>query len=576
MDFGQFFKQIIGSKSSDSSEQDNAFFDAIIENYRLEIKHNNDWFNSIKPNEVKTYNEQVLGLSGKEKIAFLVYELNKVSAYYNSENSYSSTDFGYHKVIIALSIINQLYKTKSDFDDKDIEQLIRSAVIYNSKNGYPIKLPIKNILNQIEKKQENGALPANLQSALKQLYDKLKTGDTYPEKDNLKLVEQINNILHPRSAELTNAQLILFSGTDDFSIYANDELNSLAEREKPIWNELIFLVKKSGGAKPSKKYLEDGKEIIRRFGYDHFKNIVHSWLSFLVKHKTKEIRKPAYIGDKSYLLLTHEFVSSATAEYLKGIIWLCATMEDKETLNLLAGLADRAYKKIPGQGQTSTIIGNACACTLYKSGSLDGINHLSRLKLRIKLPSTQQLIERYLTLAAEDRGMPVGEIEDLSVDDFELINGERIFKIADYKAVVNIEKVGKVILKWFNSDDKEQKSDPQSIKDQHPGELKKIKNISKQIEGALSTQRDRLDGSFKMGRVFTFDHFNTYYFSHGLVSWLAKRLIWKFIDSGEITAAFWFDGCWVDQNKKIFTPGSSSKVSLWHPSESSLENVRRF
>jgi hypothetical protein len=154
MDFGQFFKQIIGSKSSDSSEQDNAFFDAIIENYRLEIKHNNDWFNSIKPNEVKTYNEQVLGLSGKEKIAFLVYELNKVSAYYNSENSYSSTDFGYHKVIIALSIINQLYKTKSDFDDKDIEQLIRSAVIYNSKNGYPIKLPIKNILNQIEKNRK--------------------------------------------------------------------------------------------------------------------------------------------------------------------------------------------------------------------------------------------------------------------------------------------------------------------------------------------------------------------------------------------------------------------------------------
>jgi hypothetical protein len=121
---------------------------------------------------------------------------------------------------------------------------------------------------------------------------------------------------------------------------------------------------------------------------------------------------------------------------------------------------------------------------------LEGISHLSRLKLRIKQASTQSLIDKYLEEAAKAQGVTVSEIEDLAVDNYGLVDGKGIWQYDDYTFDLEIITPGKTQQRWLKPDGTPQKSEPATVKANHVAKLKKMKLWIKQVEQASTAQRD--------------------------------------------------------------------------------------
>ncbi|MCO5948307.1 DUF4132 domain-containing protein [Mucilaginibacter flavidus] len=572
-----FLKQFLTKSASSvalvEDTSNDKLFDKLVYNSWAEFGVNKWWWD-FKAAESIAFKDDVLSLNDKVKVSFIVYLVKRIHNFYVSHRSMSSADRDYQRVNVCQAFLNHLFKTRIDMEDDDFEIIINTAILYSKKNSY-VKVPLKAILNQLQKKHDVLPLPESLQVVLAALLSKLKSSDDFcAELERAKLKEQVNHILFPpQNSE--SLRTVLFPGDDDFPILANTSIALLPADEKALWYQLFTICKKASGAKPSKRYLDEGDAIITQLG-DRFKRTLVPWLDYLISLKEREKRNPQTVGNHTYIVISYEFISPPATECLKGLIWLCALSKDASLINRIALLADRSYRKIPGQGQTSTAIGNACLFTLYKIEGLEGISHLSRLKVRIKLASTLNLIEKYLVQAAEERDIPVGNIEDLAVDDFGLIDGERAFDIGDYKAILRIEKVGKISINWLKADGSIQKSEPVAIKEKHAGELKEIKLIAKQIEVNLSAQRDRIEGSFKQGRKMSWLHFETYYFNHGLLAYLSRKLIWKMETKSETIDAYWIDGQWINQEQQIIEATEVKSIFLWHPATSTVENVRAW
>jgi hypothetical protein len=346
--------------------------------------------------------------------------------------------------------------------------------------------------------------------------------------------------------------------------------------QKKIWYKIIGKAQKVSGSKPSTKFLSETKILIKELGTDNFKKTVNNWLEFLGTLKDHTFEHTQQWNAQSYTYTIVEYISSINADAMKGIVWMCSHFHDSTTLNNIARLAERCHKKIPGKGPTSASLGNACIYQLYSSKGLDGIGLLSRLRLRIKQSSTQNLIEKYIQAAAEKEGVSTHEIEDMAVEDFGLENGEKQFTFDDYTCTLKIIGPGKSELNWFKPDGSPQKSVPAFVKEKHAAKLKKVKDTQKQLDLTTSTQRDRIDRMFRSDRKMNMENFLKFYINHGLMSFLSHKIIWNFSKGEKGQAAIRFNGEWVDSGNKKVIIDEFDTVSLWHPANHKLEEVRSW
>jgi hypothetical protein len=360
----------------------------------------------------------------------------------------------------------------------------------------------------------------------------------------------------------------IFLGEDGFSPYANASIEALPQAEKNVWYQLISKAQKASGSKPSQKYLNETKVLIKELGTDKFKKIANDWFAYLVT--MKEVTKDT--GYYRYQV----YLSDINVEAIKGFVWMCAHFHDSQTIHSIANLAERCYRKIPGKGPTAAAVGNACFFTLYTSKGLDGIGQLSRLKLRVKQSSTQATIEKYLMAAAKEQGVTLHEIEDLAVDDYDLVDGKREYSFDDYKAALEITAVGKSELRWFKPDGTEQKSVPALVKEKHAAKFKKVRATQKQIDQTTSAQRDRLDRTLRANRTWTMDNFLKLYIEHGLMSYLTKKIIWTFTHDGRSQSAIYLTDHWVDNKNQAIEINPKAEVTLWHPAVQTVDEVRNW
>jgi hypothetical protein len=85
--------------------------------------------------------------------------------------------------------------------------------------------------------------------------------------------------------------------------------------------------------------------LITELGVDKFKAVMINWLTFIISLKEKVAHAPYYV--------TYTFITDVNTECLKGFIWLCSHFNDSELLRAVAAVAERAYRKISGVGQTA-------------------------------------------------------------------------------------------------------------------------------------------------------------------------------------------------------------------------------
>jgi hypothetical protein len=548
-----FFKRPDASTSAKDKETNvptTSFGDIIVAIKKEMDEHKRPSF-YIAPTEYNAYKKLLLPLDDKQKVNFILTAIPIIE----NENENNRINAFYVNAWTALMI--QVLKGKLNLDEKDILSIIQSFSSHNVYRHSPgiLHWPISPLMTQVEKFLKDSPLSDPLRKMLLDLKGKLPQVPTFFQgKEQVKLKDRIDTILFQSdNKDATAVKPTFFPVNDEFGLYAN---KILEEKNSNTWYKLMAACKKASGGKPTKKFLDETKQIIQEISPEQYKITAHDWFNFIIQLKEND---------------RYDLISTTNVDMLKGFIWTSSHLDDIPTLNMTAAIAERAYKKIPGKGPGAPAIGNACFYTLAISKGLDGVGHLSRLKLRIKQSNVHTLIEKYIREAATTEGVTVHEIEDMAVGDYGLIDGKRIYELEGYKATLAITGVGKTTLQWSKPDGTPQKSIPATVKENRLAELKAIKETTKQLEITLTAQRDRLDRLFKAGRKIDGEKFDTFFFSHGLMSWLTKRLIWE-IDNIPL---FFYDGAWVNAKKErvidIIAP--TAQVTLWHPINSPITDI---
>jgi hypothetical protein len=557
---------------------DDAEYQQVIADTWKEYAPDNGHFWNVDLNKTTIWTEEVKNWPDKKKISFILWLVSRVHEFMKGRRSWSSADKEQQRHTIRNAYLQIIFRNKLLMDDEDAVQIFETFIRYRVSDWAGFTTwPVGLFLNQLEKQRKGLPVSSKLESMLINM--KVAISDvkmTYEEKERIKMVEKIDALLF--SSKHSNAvKPAKFLGEDPLSDFANPMIEQMPEQEKKHWYQLLPLAQKASGSKPSAKYLNDSKNIIKELGADKFKKTAHEWLQFLVNLKEKEEKHSvSYDNGTTYNYSTYEYISAVNAEAMKGLVWACSHFHDNTSIQTIAALAERAFKKIPGKGPTAASLGNACLYFLYKSKGLDGVGQLSRLKLRIKQNSTQTLIEKYLQMAAEEQGVSVDEIEDMAVDDGGLEKGIRTFLFDEYKAELVVTGVGKTEQRWYKPDGTPQKSVPAIVKEKHVARLKKLKDTTKQVEQTLVAQRDRLDRMFRSERKISWEKFEQYYLKHGLLSFIANGIIWNFHKADKKVQAIHLNGHWVNANNELVAAENTEAVSLWHPVQTTVNEIKTW
>jgi hypothetical protein len=571
-----FFK----NKSAQNNNVELSEFEHLLTDAVVEIEKQKQQWWAMKVSDLDTYNNIVSIWPDDKKVAYILDAVVKIERYYKGRTSYGGQDPEWQRTLLRESFMQHILKTKLALSDEEIRQLI-NAFINSNRNDYVktvLAWPVSLLVNQVEKltkeKPPSNVLLNSL-GVLKKAIENSKS--QYHEKDKVKVLRKVDTILFESANTEDRVKPSYFSNDDELGKVINEGLDQLLMEERDCWFKLVAHCQKASGSKPSKKYIEQGTALYKNIGAEKFKKIVNSWLEFVVKYKEKERQHQHEYNGRIYTTTYYEFLNSTNLDTLKGFVWLYVNFYDKNTLFTIAALAERAYRKIPGKGPAAAAVGNACLYVLSESRGLDGIGHLSRLKLRIKQNSTRKAIDKYLLDAAKNLGVSLAEIEDMAADDFGLTNGSISFDLEGYSAELKIIGIGKTALNWFKPDGSPQKSVPSLVKEKQAVKLKKIKSLIKQIEVSLTAQRDRIDRMLKLERKLSWAQFDQFYFSHGLISFVAKKLIWIITVDNKSFNCIWLDDKWQNcKGEEIKFEAENSTVELWHPVKSSIEEIKMW
>ena len=556
-----------------------AEFERIVQQTRAEYAAENRNFFGVPVGKTRVYQDVVAQWPDRRRVRFIVYCVEQCGEFSSRQTTWSSGDVNVQVNYVRLGYIDYVLKVKLRLEDEDV-RLLYTAFYENPRwrDRHFMAWPVAAMILQIERQykgQETGISP-DLAALLRAIRGAVAGGEEhYYPRERAKLLDRIDGLLH-RASGSGDVKPTLFADKDDFAAFANPMIGRQPGAEKKCWYRLLALAQKAGGGKPTAKYLNEGKAIVTELGVGPFRRMVQDWFGFVVQFREKITRHTQTYNGQAYSYTSHEFLDAGNIDTLKGLVWVCALFADGPLLRLLAALAERCYRKIPGHGPAAAAVSNACFFALYKAEGLEGIGQLSRLRLRIKQSNAQGLIERYLHEAATEQGVSLHEIEDLAVDDFGLHDGALETAFDDYRAVIEVSGPGKSELQWYRPDGAPQKSAPAFAREKYAAQLKRLQDLRKQIDQTTLAQRDRIDRMFRTDRRWTAEHFRSLYLEHGLMSSLARKLIWTFHSGDHAVSAIWSDGGWTDNNGSVVHPAEGAAVSLWHPAVHTVAEIKKW
>lgn len=560
-----------------SKDPNNKEFDAAIDSIWKEVPPQDRYFWSLDLNVSDTWKSIVKKWPDKKRAGFMVYLTREINAYEQKNDSWVREDIKAQKNTVRKHALPNIFRLKMILDEEDAHAIFSAFTEPGGRHRFFTQWPVAPFINLLEKQWKSLEISPSLKALLLDIKEQIGIVDNiYEEKQRFKMMEKIDALIFS-SENKDILKPAKFLGQDPFGYMANDMIEKMPVEEKHFWYRLLPIVQKVNGSKPTTKFLDETKKLLSIAGSDTFKKTLHEWFRFLVNLKERVDEKEYDYGNgQVYNYATTEYISSVNAEAVKGLVWVCAHFHDHATIQLLSALAERSFRKIPGTGPTAAIIGNACLYSLYKSKGLEGIGQLSRLKLRIKQSNTQGLIDKYLETAAAEKGVSVYEIEDMAVNDCGLENGTRKFVFDEYTASLVVTGIGKTETQWFKPDGTLQKSVPAFVKEKHGPKLKKLKDTAKEVEQTLVSQRDRIDRMLRSNRKIPKEKFDSFYLQHGLMGYIAKKIIWNFHLADKTVAAINLNEHWVDVTNEIVPVENAMEVSLWHPVLSTLADIKSW
>lgn len=567
--------------------------------------------------------KKIKKLKPSEKTVFILYFLQLITKIYydfgtteiNDEIIFSSGGITYHDankkpilqrflskeqksiINVCLFLNDQLLKQALPFSE---DQLIKLFTWFQKPfQGKKVKhlpfelsfgrLPITSLAKQFEKQVEKNGLSEDLRTFLKQAlqfkgFEPTEYFDASSKKKVQKVAQKLKDILYQEGG-VENLDFTLSDKDDLIASKINQEIQALDKTFQKQVFSLFHLAMEADGASPKPKFIKSAKELLAKTDTDAFQKLICEWFEFLAKAKTTEVEHKTYEyhgEQKSYTRVRNTFLNKPNTTLFKGLVWLLAEINPTvATVNSLARFTAKCFKKVPQKGPQSVGLGNTCIYALGKIKSLEAITHLSSLKLKIHHAGTRKLVDKLLKVAADERGLSPYELQDIAVPDFGLVDGKLSEAFGDYTLNLTIEKIGKTTLTWLNKDGKVQKSAPAIVKTDEvfKEEFKDLKQSAKEIQKAVTAQRDRIDRSYLNDRKWDYLDFFKYYIQHGLVGFIAQKLIWSFSDivKDKRTSALYINGQWQDVNgEKVDWFDHKTEVTLWHPLFAKEEEVQAW
>ncbi len=558
------------------SKQFAKLLDALTEQLEKKLGPENHYYEPTDFKDVPAY-KKIKNLKGQTKVDFIFYLQEQIvrtshELYDTEKNRYHDHPQFLNTRNLQLALYALLMRTRLEFEPKDAVRLLelyREAHQTNNRfvcfGNWPVGLTI----NQL-------GISLTKHSPAPDIAAKILEIPSWPEFDGHnshhlnKVRAKLNELVSQSSSTENRVQPYLALGGDGFGEAVKKDVEAADPAERDAWYALFHHSAMASGSKPKKKFLEKSNSFIDQVGIAKFKAAMQRWLDVTASLSITEAPHPQY---PTYLVST--YLTENNRNLLKGLVWTLVRFHDGKTLKLLANVAEKSFQKIPGVGPAAASLGNACIYVLAQSRGLEGVSHLSRLKLRIRQSNTQKLIQSHIEAQAEKQGLKATQIEEIAAPDFGLDLGRRSETFDDYELEINISGVGKVEMRWFKPDGSPQKSVPAFIKSskQHSARLKKLRDLVKQIKQASTSQRDRIDRLYTEDMVWAYEDFEKYYLNHGLVSTIARKLIWCLETSGKSVTALFIDEAWQDRKGKPVKVTATTKVSLWHPIQSTADDI---
>ncbi|MEP1489731.1 MAG: DUF4132 domain-containing protein [Algibacter sp.] len=574
----------IFSKKESIEYSSNKKFDMLLDELLSEAYYKNQYGSYISTSSVsklKAYNSiKSLGIEAKKELLFYLIEpIKKYNILSSKPRSYQGSERVWQKNSTYSELFNLLMRSNLDFSTDEIIRIINEFLVSDeTKKRNFTDWPIGFTVQQIERIIKKSGLNDRLKKFLKDILEtpQFKQTKHYWGSDIEKIRVKVDKIIFESENEA--ARVAPYTLPDDrLSEIVNTQITNLKQGLQDHWYTLFHLFMKATGSKPTQKYLKTTSGLIDSIGLVKYKSLAHEWLTLCGSLKAIEIqREVKYTGGEVYNYVSSDYLHEKNLIFLKGLIWSMSKFHDSTTLSIIAKLTERCFEKVPGVGPTAAGVGNACIYTLGNTRGLEGISHLSRLKLKIKQNNTKTIIEKYIESSSVKLGVSTSEIEELSIPDFGLVDGFKSYAFDDYTLEVKIIALGKVQLTWVKPDGSIQKTAPSFIKDssKHKQTLKQAKEVVTQIKKYLTAQRDRIDRLYLYNRVWTYNNFLKYYINHGLVSFIAKNLIWTFKHEKNVVSAIWQEGKWKDvENNELQWIDTNTEVRLWHPINASVDEV---
>jgi hypothetical protein len=542
----------------------------IIEKTIDEYTSKNQYYWWLKGKDFLTFNQKVLTLDDKEKVGFILHCVQTIYRYYNQSNYLASRN-EFMRAWVCEIYMEQLLKMHLNLDDEDISKIINEFKKYprQSWNQHITCWPVDLLLNQIEYQLTLRPCTQAIKSALLLLNNEiLKDATTSQQKQQKKIFQKLYELQFKLNNTADIVQSRYFLIDDEFVKFANHLVKDLVEEEQSLWFRLMYHAENSQLEKPTADFLAQGRRLIDALGFEKFSNIVNNWFIYVIRKRKKDNRKK-HPPHAHFVLL-----NPCNLNMLKGFVWMCGCYPDKTTLKYIAELARVLLERNTRKPYTITALTIACLYTLSRSATMHAVTFLSALKNRIKETEIQGLVNQYLEEAASLRQIPLADLEDMAVPDFDINEGIVRHSFPPYHAELTVNAKCRVELQWLNEDGKKQKHIPAVLKEKYSEALTNLQENAREISGWVRLVIERLDRMPRSGRLLSWQHFNDCYINHPLVSYFAKRMIWCFQYEQKSVTVFYLDGKWVTHNgEQADLPAESPAVSLWHPLNSPVEEI---
>lgn len=416
------------------------------------------------------------------------------------------------------------------------------------------------LMRTIERYLNENERTAALDQSLGELLDFLSAQAYSPEE--LGRVQQLQ-----RRLGIEVLDIPLHAG-DVWSDAVIEDINKASPEQGAMWRALLGHCAKLKSALPSSKWQSSAQKLIASLGDELVSAALLRWFPLVDKPRTTPM-PDGWESEMPPLQQIH-----LNFDVLRGLVWLAPLLPSTTMARALTAVTFSCYRKLPGLGPRCSRVGNAAIAALASMPDKLGLEQLALLKGRVRGKQPQQIIAKALEQAAKVQGMSIDELSELMVPSFGLEAvgyGREVF--GEYQAEVRVEG-STVAVQWSSANGKPLRSMPKAAKEQYGDEIKEFLQEVADLKKMLPIQRDRIEQSYLSQRSWHVAAWRERYLEHPLLGSLARRLIWHFAQGVQQANGIWYEGeivghdghtlAWIDD---------SSEVTLWHPLQSSIEEI---